>query len=102
MFTPLQQPQPTIVPSENESPTETHEEQIALHERKIRARPFHPKRQPQKISFKSPESNQLKNVHGFKLDTEISLHQVERRNPHRLDQLRRSGSPRPRNAKARL
>ena len=53
LFTPLQQPQPTIVPSENESHTETHEEQFALHERKIRARPFHPKRKPQKSSYKS-------------------------------------------------
>ena len=37
MFSPLQQPQPAIVPLDIESPPETREEQYALNERKIRA-----------------------------------------------------------------
>ena len=51
-FPPLQQPQPTIVKIDIDSTPETHEEQFDLYERKIRARPFHPKRKPEKSSFK--------------------------------------------------
>ena len=48
MFPPLQQPQPAIVPFEIGSPPETHEEQFAFTERKLRARLFHPKRKQEK------------------------------------------------------
>ena len=71
MFSPSQQPQPAIVPLDVESPPETREEQYALNERKIRARPYHPKRKPEKSAFKSPESyQQRKNIRGFKLERE--------------------------------
>ena len=55
MFLPAQQPQPTTVPLDVESPPETPEEQFALTDRKLRARPYHPKRQPEKSAFKSPD-----------------------------------------------
>ena len=57
LFPPLQQPQPTIAPFDFEPPPETYEQQYALDERKIRARPFHPKRKPQKSLFKPQENN---------------------------------------------
>ena len=67
MFLPAQQPQPSIVPLDIESPPETREEQFALTDRKLRARPYHPKRQPEKSAFKSPDYQQKKNVQGFKI-----------------------------------
>ena len=66
MFLPAQQPQPSIVPLDIESLPELHEEQFALTDRKLRARPYHPKRKPEKSAFKSPEYQQKKNVLGFK------------------------------------
>ena len=54
MFLPAHQP-PSIEPFDSESPPETHEEQFALTDRKLRARPYHPKRKPEKSAFKSPE-----------------------------------------------
>ena len=74
MFLPAQQPQPSIVPFDIESPPETHEEQFALTDRKIRARPYNPKRNPEKSAFKSLDYQQRKNVRGFKCDREIMLH----------------------------
>ena len=69
MFSPLQQPQPAIVPLDVESPPETREEKFSLTERKIRARPYNPKRKPEKCAFKSPESyQQRKNIRGFRID----------------------------------
>ena len=103
MFSPSQQSQPSIVPLDVESPPETHEEQFAVTERKLRARPYNPKRKPEKSAFKSPESYQRrKNVRGFKLDREIMLHEEDRTKPYLTNQVRRSGSPRPKNARARL
>ena len=58
MFPPLQQPQPEIVPFDIESPPETCEDQFVLTERKLRARPYHPKRKPGKGAFKSSENYQ--------------------------------------------
>ena len=46
MFRPLQQPQPAIMSFDIESLPERHGEQFALTERKLRARPYHPKRKP--------------------------------------------------------
>ena len=54
MFLPAHQP-PSIEPFDSESPPETHEVQFALTDRKLRARPYHPKRKPEKSAFKSPE-----------------------------------------------
>ena len=72
MFLPSQQPQPATVPLDVESPPETHEEQFALTERKIRARLYNPKRKPEKSAFKSPENyQQRKNVCGLKIDRQI-------------------------------
>ena len=102
MFSPLQQPQPAIVPLDVESPPETREEQFALTDRKIRARPYNPKRKPEKSAFKSLDYQQRKNVRGFKCDREIMLHKEDRTNPYLTNQVRRSGSPRPKNARARL
>ena len=102
MFSPCQQPQPAIVPLDAESPPATHEEQFALTERKPSARPYNPKRKPEKCAFKSPYYQQRKNVRGFKLDRQIMLHEEDRTNPYLTNQVRRSGSPRPRNARARL
>ena len=102
MFLPSQQPQPSIVPFDIESPPETHEEQFALTDRKIRARPYNPKRKPEKSSFKSTDYQQRKNVRGFKRDREIMLHKEDRTNPYLTNRVRRSGSPRPKNARARL
>ena len=102
MFLPAQQPQPSIVPFDIESPPETHEEQFALTDRKIRARPYNPKRKPEKSAFKSTDYQQRKNVRGFKCDREIMLHKEDRTNPYLTNQVRRSGSPRPKNARARL
>ena len=77
MFSPSQ---PAIVPLDAESPPETREEQYALNERKIRARPYHPKRKPEKSAFKSPESyQQRKIIRGFKLEREIMLHKEDRK-----------------------
>ena len=94
MFLPAQQPQPPIVPFDIESPPETHEEQFALTDRKIRAIPYNPKRKPEKSAFKSTDYQQRKNVRGFKCDREIMLHDEDRSNPHLTNQVRRSGSPR--------
>ena len=102
MFSPLQQPQPAIVPSDVESPPETREEQFALTDRKIRARPYNHKRKPERSAFKSLDYQQRKNVRGFKCDREIMLHKEDRTNPYLTNQVRRSGSPRPKNARARL
>ena len=102
MFSPLQQPQPAIVPLDVESPPETREEQFALTDRKIRARPYNPKRKPEKSAFKALDYQQRKNVRGFKCDREIMLHEEDRTNPYLTNQVRRSGSPRPKNARARL
>ena len=102
MFLPAQQPQPSIVPFDIESPPETHEEQFALTDRKIRARPYNPKRKPEKSAFKSTDYQQRKNVRGFKCDREIMLHDEDRSNPYLTNQVRRSGSARPKNARARL
>ena len=93
---------PSIEPFDSESPPETHEEQTALTDGKIRARPFNPKRKPEKSAFKSLDYQQQKNVRGFKCDREIMLHKEDRTNPHLTNQVRRSGSPRPKNARARL
>ena len=71
MFLPAQRPQPSIVPFDIESPPETHEEQFALNDRKIRARPYNPKRKQEKSAFKSPEYQQKKNVRGFKITRQI-------------------------------
>ena len=101
MFSPLQQPQPSIVPLDIESPPETREDQFALTDRKLRARTYHPKRQPEKSAFKSPEY-QKKIVQGFKITRQIWLHDEDRTNPYLTNQVRRSGSPRPKNARARL
>ena len=73
-----------------ESPPETHAsrntesppEQFALTDRKIRARPYNPKRKPEKSSFKSTDYQQRKNVRGFKRDREIMLHKEDRTNPY--------------------
>ena len=51
MFPPAQHSQPSIVPLDIELPRETHEEQFALTDRKIRARPYNPKRKPEKSAF---------------------------------------------------
>ena len=102
MFSPLQQPQPAIVPLDLESPPETREEQFVLTDRKIRARPYNPKRKPEKSAFKSLDYQQRKNVRGFKCDREIMLHEEDRTKPYLTNQVRRSGSPRPKNARARL
>ena len=42
MFLPAQQPRPPIEPLDSDSPPETREEQFALTDRKLRARPYHP------------------------------------------------------------
>ena len=102
MFLPAQQPQPSIVPFDIESPQETHEEQFALTDRKKRARPYNPKRKPEKSAFKPLDYQRRKNVRGFKFDREIMLHKEDRTNPYLTNQVRRSGSPRPKNARARL
>ena len=102
MFSPSQQSQPSIVPLDVETTPETREEQFALTDRKLRARPYHPKRQPEKSAFKSPYYQQKKNVHGFKITRQILLHDEDRSNPYLTNQIRRSGSPRPKNARARL
>ena len=102
MFLPVQQPQPSIEPFDSESPPETHEEQFALTDRKLRARPYHPKRKPEKSAFKSPEYQQKKNAQGFKVSRQIWLHDEDRSNPYLTNQVRRSGSPKPKNARARL
>ena len=102
VFLPTQQPQPSIVPLDIESPPERREEQFALTDRKLRARPYHPKRQPEKSAFKSPEYQQQQNVQGFKITREIWLHDEDRINPYITNQVRRSGSPRPKNARSRL
>ena len=102
MFLPAQQPRPSIVPFDIESPPETHEEQYALTDRKIRARPYNPKRKPEKSAFKPLDYQRRKNVRGFKFDREILLHKEDRTNPYLTNQVRRSGSPRPKNARARL
>ena len=60
MFLPAHQP-PSIEPFDSESPLETHEEQFALTDRKISARPYHTKRKPEISAFKSPEYQQKKN-----------------------------------------
>ena len=103
MFSPLQQPQTAIVPLDIESPPETHEEQFALTDRKLRARPYNPKRKPAKSAFKSPYQ-QRKNVKlvGFKLDRQLILHEEDRTNPYLINTVRRSGSPKPRNARVTL
>ena len=51
MFPPLQQPQPAIVPIDFESSPETREEQFALTERKLGARPYQAKRKPEKSAI---------------------------------------------------
>ena len=102
MFLPAQQPRPSIEPFDSDSPPETREEQFALTDRKLRARPYHPKRQPEKSAFKSPKYQQKKNVQGFKIARQIWLHDEDRKNPYLTNQVRRSGSPRPKNARARL
>ena len=102
MFLPSQQSQPSIVPLDVESPTETPEEQFALNDWKLRDRPYHPKRQPEKSAFKSPDYQQRKNVRGFKMTRQIRLHDEDRSNPYLTNQVRRSGSPIPKNAHARL
>ena len=102
MFLQTQQPRPSIEPFDSDSPPETREEQFALTDRKLRARPYHPKRQPEKSAFKSPKYQQKKNVQGFKITRQIWLHDEDRKNPYLTNQVRRSGSPRPKNARARL
>ena len=102
MFLPAQQPQPSIVLFDIESPPETHEEQFALTDRKIRAQLYNPKRKPEKNAFKPLDYQRRKNVRGFKFDREIMLHKEDRTNPYLTNQVRRSGSPRPKNARARL
>ena len=102
MFSPLQQPQPSIVQLDIESPPETPEEQFALTDRKLRAGPYQPKRQPEKSAFKSPEYQQKKNVQGFKITRQIWLHDEDRSNPYLTNHVRRSGKSRPKNARARL
>ena len=62
MFSPPQQSQPAIVPLDVESPPETHEEQFALTTTKLRARPYNPKRKPEKSAFKSPELSTTKHT----------------------------------------
>ena len=103
MFLPAQQSQPSIVPFDIESLPETHEEQFALTDRKIRARPFNPKRKPEESAFKSPESYQRrKNVRDFKLDRQIMLHEEDRTKPYLTNTVERSSSPKPKNARVRL
>ena len=102
MFSPSKQSQPSIVPLDVGSPPETREEQFALTDRKLRARPYHPKRQPEKSAFKSPDYQQKKNVQGIEITRQIWLHDEDRSNPYLTNQVRRSGSPRPKNARARL
>ena len=101
MFLPAHQ-KPSIEPFDSESPPETHQEQFALTDRKIRARPYRPKRKPEKSAFKSPEYQQKKNIQGFKVSRQIWLHDEDRSNPYLTNQVKRSGSPRPKNARARL
>ena len=48
------------------------------------------------------QSYQQQNIRGFKLEREIMLHKEDRTNPYLTNQVRRSGSPRPKNARARL
>ena len=103
MFLPAQQSQPSIVPFDIESLPETPEEQFALSDRKIRARPFNPKQKPEESAFKSPESYQRrKNVRGFNLDRQIMLHEEDRTNSYPTNTVERSGSPKPKNAPFRL
>ena len=103
VFPPLQQPQPEIVPFDIESPPETCEVQFVLFERKLRARPYHPKRKPGKGAFKSSENyQQQKNIRGFQVEKEIISHKEDRSNPYLTNRVRRSGRPRPKNARARL
>ena len=68
MFPPARHSQPSIVPFDIESPPETHEEQFGLTDRKVRARPYNPKRKPEKSSFKPLGYQQRKNVRGFKCE----------------------------------
>ena len=99
MLLPAHQP-PSIEPFDSESPPETRqsppEEQFALTDRKIRARPYNPKRKPEKSALKSLDYQQQKNVRGFKCDREIMLHKEGRTNPYLTNQVRRSGNPSPR------
>ena len=75
MFASARHSQPSIVPFDIESPPETHEEQFALTDRKIRARPYNPKLKTEKSAFKPLDYQQRKNVRGFKLDRQIMLHE---------------------------
>ena len=50
-FSTLQQPQPAIVPIDIESPPKTREDQNALNERKIRARPYTQNENQKKVHF---------------------------------------------------
>ena len=68
MFPPARHSQPSIVPFDIESPPETHEEQFALTDRKVRARPYNPKRKPEKSAIKPLDYQQRKNVRGFKCE----------------------------------
>ena len=103
MFSPLQQPQTAIEPLNVESAPEKHEKQFSLTERSLSPQPYNPKRKPEKSAFKSPESYQRrKNVRGFKLDRQIMLHEEDGTNPYLTNTVRRSGSPKPRNARVRL
>ena len=90
MFPPAQHSQPSIVPLDVESPPEIPEEQFALIDRKFRARPYHPKRKPEKSAFKSPVYQQRKNVQGFRVSRQIWLHDEDRTNPYLTNQIRQS------------
>ena len=86
MFLPAQQPQTSILPLDIESPPESREKQFALTDRKLRARPYYPKRKPEKSAFKSPEYQQKKNVQGFKITRPIWLQDEDRSNPYITNQ----------------
>ena len=60
MFSPSQKSQPSIVPLDVESPPETPKEQFALTDRKLGARPYHPKRQPEKVLSNHQNTNRRK------------------------------------------
>ena len=101
MFSTLQQPQPTIVLFNFESPPELQEEQFVLTERKLRTRPILQNGNREKVHLNCQRITNRKNT-WLQNRKKIKLHQENRRNPYQPDQVRRSGSPTPRNARTRL
>ena len=98
----MKQPQPTVVRFDIESPPETYEQQYAMNERERRARPFNRSENHRKVHSNHQGVIRNTQVHGFKLEKALSLFKEDRTNPYRTDKIRRSGSPKSRNARARL